>query len=884
MRYAIVLLLLIIPCTLGVNIRGGEIYLVRPDSPYIDHAYVPPEYLSVEDLVFYTCIEEKGIPVKSTVICLDDNSFKDVDVIRWIDDENCYMSTYDLDEKDCGQILIQSEYLKDEEVVTLQQEIKVNRLSSILDLVTRNQYSDGGWKDSVHTASGVWVLSNYPEIYDDELALGMDWLKLNRDNTDKCWPKEDCSVRTTAKILAYLTQAGFNSSYRIIHDGLVYLKHQHNFYLEDDLWNLSMSPYSTGNTSCVISYQEVINEDNFSMEYGSISNYQIEPAPGEKLYVICDGNFKANLTAVANEQVFIYEGDNLSYTIPNNCWSNDLKWGECDLMTTLFATMTNISERNRELALDYLAEELIVERSGEKSLGRLDNQSSLYTYLADDPNVTSWVRYRQNNDGSWGNNTGMDNVIPTGYGLLGLLGSGFNRTNEVIEDAEEWVNEREIEFTLNVTKDYTAWNSTEKNALAFIVLKNNARPVIKSDPQLVIIDKQETEIEIFNPTTFDYREITFGFSENLEEILTIDEEDYIPSYSYVKQTITKGAGETGNIYGHLFVYNFDYELAKIPIIISNFPRIEVQSSETKLIVFGTGAQATFNVDKSAHSFDCTLDWDDDDISSQQDHKISSAQITVDLTFAGAERLEKTYTGEFVCTSGDYTFDLPISLPVSRYSSFPFSVEPIDIFVNTSRSDANFVIKNLLDETLDVNLKFLKTSQYFELSRDAIAIDPNTQANITIINSVDANMNLSAPNIIEVSALGQKKEIEFRATIVATPETLTSPLVMWSLLIFLVVVLGVGGYFSYKYKDFIMNFIRKGNKIDQIKIKIKKLEEKEKNTAITNMISILRILKKDDVQIRGRLKQEGFSEEEINKALASEEQDEPEEEATEDDLF
>jgi len=834
--------------------------------------------------VFYTCIEEKNLPVKSTVICLDDNSFKDVDVVRWLDDENCYMSNYNLDEKDCRQILIQSEYVKDEEVVTLQKEIKVNRLSSILDLVTKNQYSDGGWRNSVDTASDIWVLSYFDEIYDDELALAMDWLKLNRNNEEKCWPKKDCSVRTTAKILAYLTLAGYNSSSRVIHDGLVYLKHMHNFYMDDDRWNLSITPYASGTTSCVIAYKDLLNEGNFSMDYGQVMNYTMDPEPGEQLFVICDGNFKANLTGVANDQVFIYEGDNLSYTIPNNCWSQDIKWGECDHMTTVFATMTNISENNRELALDYLEGELIVERSGEKSLDQKTNKSALYIFLAQNLNVTSWLRYKQNNDGSWGNDTSMQNVVPTGYSLLGLMTAGFNRTNEVIEDAEEWMNEKEIEFTLNVTEDYAAWNSTEKNALAFIVLRNNARPVMKSIPRLVLIDKLETEIEIFNPTTFAYEEISFEFSENLEGILEIDAEDYIPSYSYIKQTITKTAGETGNIYGYLYIYNFDHELAKIPILITNFPRIDIQAVEEKLIVFGTSGKATFNVQKSAHSFDCKLDWDDDDISSQEDHVVSSAQFTVDVTFSGSERLEKTYEGEFTCTSADYTFELPISLPVSRYASFPFSLEPINLYVNTSMQDTHFIIKNLLDETLDVDLKFTKNSQYFELSRDTIAIDPNTQANITIYNNVERNLNLSAPNIIEVTALGQKKEVDFRVSIIAAPEKATNPILFWSLMVSLMILIGVGGYYGYQNKEMLLKLIKGGSKIDDIKIKIKKLEEKEKNTAITNMVSILRILKKDDVQIRTRLKQEGFSDEEINKALASEEKEDVEDDATEDDLF
>jgi len=732
-KYVYLLLLVIILSTSvsAINIRGGDILLVRPDSPYIDHDYVPAEYLSVEDLIFYTCIEEKGIPVKSSIICLDDNSFEDVEVVRWLDDDNCYMGSYNLDQKDCRKILIQSEYIKDEEVVTLDREVKINRLSSIIDLVTRNQYSDGGWRDSVQTASGIWVLSNYPEIFDDELSQAIEWLKLARNNDEKCWPKKDCSVQTTAKILAYLTQAGLNETHRIVHDGHVYLKNQHNFFLEDDEWLLNIVPLEAGNTSCVISYSEsLLNQDNFTMDEDEYSMYNLTPVENEELLVICDRNFRANLTANNNDLVFLYEGDNMSYQVPFNCWSVDSKWGDCDLATTLFATMTNISETHREIALEYLESELRQERGGEMSIGSGENVSlaALYSALVDNTNVTGWLRYKQNNEGSWGNGTSADLVIPTGYALIGLLTSGFNRTDEVIEDAEKWVNDIELEFTLNITQDYVAWNDTEKNALAFIVLRNNARPVLKSQPRVLFIDKQFTDVEIFNPTTFDFDDVSFEFSDNLKDILTIEEDDFIPSYSYVKQTITKSGGETGSVYGYLYVINYDNELGKIPIMMVNSPKIEIKSS-ADLIVFGSSAKHQFDVIKTGHRFSCTLEWDFDDISSKSEHVVDGGMLSVELSFPSPERVERTYSAQFQCASGDYVFDIDVPVKVSRYAAFPFSLEPTELFINRTGQTGYVVIENKLDETLDLELKFMKNSDYFELSRTSLAIDPNMVKNV-----------------------------------------------------------------------------------------------------------------------------------------------------------
>jgi len=145
------------------------------------------------------------------------------------------------------------------------------------------------------------------------------------------------------------------------------------------------------------------------------------------------------------------------------------------------------------------------------------------------------------------------------------------------------------------------------------------------------------------------------------------------------------------------------------------------------------------------------------------------------------------------------------------------------------------------------------------------------------------VNFSTTNVIEVSALNQKKEINFRVAIIAAPYKKLSSALLWIILVILIIALGAGGFFGYKYRTILLNFLRKGNKIDKIKVKIKKLEEKEKQTAIMNMINILRILKNDDVQIRSRLKQEDFSDEEIDQALASE-ATEDEEGTGDDDLF
>ena len=383
------------------------------------------------------------------------------------------------------------------------------------------------------------------------------------------------------------------------------------------------------------------------------------------------------------------------------------------------------------------------------------------------------------------------------------------------------------------------------------------------------MDRDSIELELYNPTTFPLEQVSFRFSDNLKDIMEIEQKDLIPPYSYVKATLSKKAGDTGNIFGYLFIDNFDDELGKVPVMIVSYPHLEIKSAQESLLVFGTSGTAEFNVAKTGHSFDCTLEWDDSDISSQKEFTIAGNTLSVSISFSGPQRLERTYTGTFFCRSGDHEVESPFSIRISRYEAFPFSVEPEDILINQSGRDSYFVVSNLLDETIDVTARFLKLSEYFELSRESFAVDPNQKVNITVYNKAPGDANLSLTNAIEVTSLGQKRQVNLRAAIIAETPSRLSPVLLWSVIAIIAAVLSAGAFFGYRYRQAIMVFLRRGNKIDAIKIKIKKLEEREKNTAILNMVKILRILKKDDIQIRARLRQEGFTEPEIDAALSQE---------------
>ncbi len=888
-RFLLIIALFAVQTVLAAEFRGGEIELFRPDNKYIDYNYIPPEYISIEDLVYTTCIEEPDTKIRSSILCKEDTSFEDLQALRWGTTGNCFISSYDLSKKSCGEFIIESEYVKDDELVKISKEIKVNRFSSILDLVSKEQYSDGGWKNSTETASGIWVLSQYRDIYRNEIALANDWLKMSRDNEQKCWPGYDCGVEDTAKILAYLTLARNNDSLRIMHDGLVFLKKIQNYYNTGDIWNLTIRPFEPGITNCIITYnRDHLNKKNFELNGTQTVTYQITAVPTEKLIVICDQNIYANLSTQNKDSPFIYEGDNLTYTLPYACWPKDTKWGECDLRATLFALMTEIDDNRKDAAFEYVEslrqkgfgdEEFLVNQS-------LESETALYAYILGNQSIQyekesliNWLRFRQNNEGSWGNGTFRRMIEPTAFSILGLLANGFTRNSENIEDAESWINSEELKLSQNKTSEYVGWNSTEKNALAFTVLKNNARPTLKFDPILIIVDKDVKDVDVFNPTTFPLNNVKYELSDNLQDKLHIEEDrEDIPGYSYIKIKIVRDKGETGNTYGYLSVTNENHEIARTPVMVVNYPSISFTQVEDRLVVFGTQSRRlNFKIEKTSHAFNCKLRWEQDDISSKSDYRITGNSLTIDIAFKTAERMENTYKGEFTCTAAGEEFRIPVSIDVSRYSNYPFSIEPTRILMNNTREE-HFIVKNNLDESLDVTINIINQDDTIvDISDKEAIIDPNDELNVTIMNLVTDNVNITPRYTIEVKALGERKTMTLQMILTGREPESSHGLLFWFIIGIIVLLLGGAGFAAYYYKEQLIGLFKKEKSVDKIKLRIRKLEEKEKKTAIQNMIRIMRMLNKEDKEIRERLAEEGFSEEEVNKAFESDDEDNEDEE-------
>ena len=206
---------------------------VRPDD-------VDGNYLSNEDLAYLTCADQSNLDVRSSLFCLDDSTLVNLDTIPWAD--NCYLTTYDLEGIDCQNLQLQAEFIENNANVKVTDRVKIRRVNSLVAQLSDGQNEDGSWGDPISTAYAIFAYSKLDDTFSDEVNSGLTWLKDNRDNDEKCWPEDDCNIKTTATVSAMLRLANKNTSLRVVHDAELWLLSQQNVLTGNEAWKINVTP------------------------------------------------------------------------------------------------------------------------------------------------------------------------------------------------------------------------------------------------------------------------------------------------------------------------------------------------------------------------------------------------------------------------------------------------------------------------------------------------------------------------------------------------------------------------------------------------------------------------------------------------------------------
>jgi len=601
-------------------------------------------------------------------------------------------------------------------------------------------------------------------------------------------------------------------------------------------------------------------------------NYTFEAGTHKRLLIIADDFIKANITNQEGEVLIEYQGDNLSYYVPGACWSLNKKGEPCDATTSMYALASDIDEDQKELAKDWARGEL---EQGEV-LGQyfgdgesvIDTAMYLYNLYEDDEDedymekIINWVLYRQNNEGSWDteNGTTDEKLLPTAQAVLGLVEAEFNRTSEPIQDAEEWASDNEDNITLN---------NTAALGSAFFILKHTARPVLTSNPKIIVVDQPIEFIELFNPTTFNLQDLTYEFSEELENDLIIEEQEEIDAYSYRKLQISRTSMAKKQAFGFLTVKNLDDPVAHIPVVLTDTPRINITMQETTSL-FGTAGEIRGTATKSEHDFVCAVEWTSDEISTSGSVRIKTETFTIPVKFTSPLTKEDVYTGTLYCTAAGKKTELPISVYLMRYAAPPLTINPLDFIVNSSTEEIVVTLKNNLDRDLTVFVTMDRYGSYFSFPAQVL-LNPNQEYDFTLTNRLPTDLNLTATSLLDFTVLDRTESVSMLIDV--TEQEIVQESLFPRLLPILIIllILSILSYFAWKYRDAIFAELNKLNywKIREAKKtenkKIKTIKKTEHNQAIVNLYNIMKMQDKDDKDIASRLLA-NFSREDVKEAL------------------
>jgi hypothetical protein len=991
------LFVIIFSLTIITNAEEIEIKIILGDNETL---YTNDTRLSdKEDLLFYVCPNTEVSNVQASLICKETFKFISLDTIDWKD--KCYLSKYDLEDINCENLQILFEYKEKNQQIKLTKDVKIGKNSNILGYILNRQNANGGFdQNPLYTTYAIWAMSNYKDIYTNEIEAALSWLKFNRDETNKCWPKNNCEITTTSQILFLLKDAGFDEDYRIVNDAKIWIEKNQN-YLNNDLWKIRIDAsdvYVKDNAKCNITYNNIITQKNITMntayelnisvsnnkdikidcdqevqttmydQFGAVVyskdqknlNYHIGDACwGIQHFQTCkeysnDNFVKYDINIDANDdymytdmnititndtsvactiqyggqlatfqvpsnrsydynllvnqeddiiincnyftKISVYNEDyqtlisnisrNITYKIKNNCDLTN-RYTSCDVKATSAAIAAGSDSETANLAYNWM-----INNSKEDVVGRYIVSKDIYAnelFVLATPNssietgmpVIEWLKFNQNNDGSWGYSTKIrENLIETIYGALALSKYNTSASKEIIDDAKQWIRDYEPDL---------GWGDVEKDALAFWAVKDQIKPFIKTNPEIISVNQDEIQVNLINPTDFNIKDISFEFTDGLDDFVSVEPVAEIFKKSYKRIVLKLKSKKEETHYGFMIIRNKRYQLAKIPVITSKLPDLNIKlQSETTIYGDKTKIKATI-LSKSNGTFACTLKWDTTLIDKAFTVNNENS-LDISIETKEVKRQTKNVTGEIICTKDQNTVRNPTYINIDQFTTKPFDVQPKSLIVIETKKDTTFTIENLIEKSITITVDFDKDDGLFEFDKRRLTINPFEKENITIINLVPEKLNFSQDYTIIVSALGQEEKIPFRVSIIETEDKKANFTNLYIILILLFIFTIAWGVLklnklSQKQYDIMQKWINQVRKNTLYQIVFAPLLEKliekkfpiqietkagpEKvnvDADIVVAVKFMKTLGKDDTTIKTKLKANGFSEAYIQEVL------------------
>lgn len=762
-----------------------------------ENNFDPIRHLDYEPVIFEICTEEGEIKdMKSELICQNSNTIEEITLSKF-GNSNCYYGY--VQETICRNSDLEISYSMNNDNRLYSRTLKETKESNVVDFVLSNDYED---IDDPVELSYYLIVHNKIKGFNDDSQLIYQKLRDMRDNEEKCWPNNDCDILDTSVILYNLKIAGYKENRRLIEDGRIYLDSDNTLLngtigrAEFDV-NLSFNTNPTPAIDCEI-FVDGESEDNITLNDDDI--YEIRENVEVSFNISCDDvidNINISVVDDFGEDFSTELSSEREYNFMRNelfCYGDS---NSCELTPTLYSLLTyekDLSYYNELIKfIDIYKEEI---SSNQQYIEDRDDtlKSSLYFSLMEDENVANHIKFRQNNDGSWGGESRNDRRIYETYTSVRSLLESDN-AKEYIEDGEEW---------MYFNEPVNGWGNVERNSQAYLTIERFIRPFLVFEDYHQVINSSKT-FTLKNPSIFEIQDVKIEVDEDLEKYIsyTKDLQDILPDESVEFDVTAEGIipvdqkimmKVTGVANGER------EEFIEVPIIISSNESIiiltnsvEFSQANTNLIV-----EVENKIPDSKVSCDYTNSLNSQsgvlNLNNENSNKISTLSIENENLKIGNLKLnlECEYDGNIISLSKNITIN-------EKTPTFEVLDNFSDRVLIEDFNDFEISILSTFNENQDISVSFIGPFQgVVSLENELSTLRPRDRRILSFTHVEDEELldtlTNSTGTIEIVSSLGYSKNINFEFR--NNPQSPSFLVYIIAGVVFLVIV--IGGLIIYRF--------------------------------------------------------------------------------------
>jgi len=718
MKNKILLFLLVWIMLFHIVFSEGSLEIYSPN--YFNeqkNVYKPIHFLEDEYLSFLFC-EDSKYNISNLKITLEsDYDLNELKYYKFNNDKiksnkNCYFSNFLFSQIKGNEIELKIKY----EVLGRKREITrkfiKQKESKLINFILNNENNE-----PIDLVSKL-IISN--DVYYKDSQESEEYynkLKNARNNEKKCWGynKDECSLILTSKILAILKLGGYEENNRLIEDGSYYLNNnlikqnsdelKIRFILkpyEDDIKiNITNNTFTEGEVKCNLTIDNS-SKKKYSIKYANVndSGYYVKEDKFLLTFNLsCNKNLKEiKLEILDDDDEKIYDEflknkssiDYRNIINENTCLGKD---NACTLEGTLYSLIGLDGKMNEIKKINLYLDSLINETDNFAYIKSDKNflETALYTYYKNNKKMMNFLKYFQNNDGSWGDEGREDKVLQTSWSIVSL--SKREATEEYINDGKKWVYYNEPE---------DGWDSIYKNLMAYFAIKEKIKPYIK----VSFLDKvsKNVTLKIKNPTIYKLKDLQVDFG-NLEDFITFKKDlGDLLNNEEIEINIAPKSNFYGEKTGYLTITgiygqdNEKKEFLKIPILISSKSPFDIISNNLSFIEgSGKSELELKNVFKTEKVWNCTVN---SDLGTQ--NIILTDSSTKFFLENKNNYIEGNTTLNVICSNNDKIFSISKKVEILNAKK-EFSVDKESIIIN-STNDFNIKVTNLLKHRIVVESK------------------------------------------------------------------------------------------------------------------------------------------------------------------------------------